>query len=79
MTVEVQYFGMISDRLQCSSEMHTFEAMKGDMNLRSYFENRFPILKSMSYKIAVNQELTDVVSANSNINEIALLPPFAGG
>jgi hypothetical protein len=37
------------------------------------------VLKEMSYKIAVNQELTETLSTKDTIKEIALLPPFAGG
>jgi molybdopterin converting factor small subunit len=69
---------MISDRLERSSELHTFET-KDVVNLRDYFENRYPELKEINYKIAVNQEITDTLPANTEINEIALLPPFAGG
>ena len=78
MKVETHYYGMISDRLERSSELHTFET-KDAINLRGYFENRYPELKEINYKIAVNQEITDMLPANTEINEIALLPPFAGG
>lgn len=70
---------MISDRLERSSELHTFETESGAVNLRNYFENRYPELKEINYKIAVNQEITDTLPVNTEINEIALLPPFAGG
>lgn len=79
MTVNTYYFGMISDKLKCSSEEHTFERSDQEINLRDYFESKYPLLKKLSYKIAVNQELTDVLSSEATINEIALLPPFAGG
>lgn len=79
MKVETHYYGMISDRLERSSELHTFETESGTVNLRDYFENRHPELKGINYKIAVNQEITDTLSIHTKINEIALLPPFAGG
>ncbi|MFT6923779.1 MAG: molybdopterin converting factor small subunit [Crocinitomicaceae bacterium] len=79
MKVETHYYGMISDRLERSSELHTFETEGSAVNLRDYFENRYPELKEINYKIAVNQEITDMLPANTEINEIALLPPFAGG
>ena len=79
MTVETYYYGMISDKLERSSEQLSFDAESTEINLRSFFENRYPVLKEMTFKIAVNQELMDVVSTNTTINEIALLPPFAGG
>ncbi|MDC3252640.1 MoaD/ThiS family protein [Crocinitomicaceae bacterium] len=79
MTVDVHYFGMISDRLGKSNEKHTFETSATQINLRTYFENRFPELKEMSFKIAINQEIKEVLHVNESIHEIALLPPFAGG
>lgn len=79
MTVNTYYFGMISDRLERSSEELTFEKSNKEINLRDYFESKYPLLKKLSYKIAVNQELTEVISTESSIREIALLPPFAGG
>jgi molybdopterin converting factor small subunit len=79
MTVDVHYFGMISDRLECTTERHTFDTSQSEINLRDYFESLFPVLKEMSYKIAVNQELTETLSTKDTIKEIALLPPFAGG
>ena len=79
MTVETYYYGMISDKLERSSEQLSFDNESIEINLRNYFENRYPVLKGLTYKIAVNQELTEVISTSSSINEIALLPPFAGG
>jgi molybdopterin converting factor small subunit len=79
MIVDVHYFGMISDRLGRSTEQHTFDNSSKEINLRSYFEHRFPELKEMSFKIAINQELRDVLYSKESIHEIALLPAFAGG
>ncbi len=70
---------MISDRLERSSELHTFETEGGTVNLRDYFETRHPELKEVNYKIAVNHEITDMLPANIEIKQVALLPPFAGG
>jgi len=44
-----------------------------------HIENLYPALKSMKYKIAVNQEL---VQQNTRITSnaiVALMPPFSGG
>lgn len=79
MIVETYYYGMISDKLERSSEQLSFDGESTEINLRNYFENRYPVLKDLSYKIAVNQEITDIFSTTTTINEIALLPPFAGG
>ncbi|MFT5777219.1 MAG: molybdopterin synthase sulfur carrier subunit [Crocinitomicaceae bacterium] len=79
MTTNVHYYGMISEKLQRSSEEMELDASNGIIDLRSVFEEKHPVLKDLSYQIAVNQELTESIDAGLTINEIALLPPFAGG
>ena len=79
MKTNVQYFGMIADKLSKSSEEMEFDLKVLPMNLREYFEGKYPILSDMSYQIAINQELTDTLERNVDLTEIALLPPFAGG
>jgi len=76
MTLNIKYFGMISEHTKCDSETIEIEAI---LNLRDYFESRFPNLNKFNYKIAINQQITDELDANTTENEIALLPPFAGG
>jgi molybdopterin synthase sulfur carrier subunit len=78
MTVEVKYFGMIAEKTDCTSENVSIQ-IKGDINLRTFFESKYPALKSSEYKIAVNHEFTDVINESMDVFEIALLPPFAGG
>ena len=79
MTTNVHYFGMIAERLGMSSEMITIDTGNSSIDLRSYFEAKYPDLIDMSYKIAVNQEMTNHILPNIIPTEIALLPPFAGG
>ena len=79
MKTNVQYFGMIAERLGISSEGITLNNSDKAENLRSYFEEIYPTLKNMSYKIAVNNELTDYLDPKFSTADIALLPPFAGG
>ena len=78
MKATVKYFGMIAEQLEKAHELITFEESM-PINLRLYFEQRDPILKEINYKIAVNQNMTDVLNHTSEPVEIALLPPFAGG
>ena len=40
---------------------------------------RFPELSSVSYRLSVNRQLTTDNRQLSDGDEIALLPPFAGG
>lgn len=79
MTTNVVYYGMISERLQCSSEKLALDTTNETLELRDLLEDIHPTLKELSYQIAVNQELTETISPGTEVNEIALLPPFAGG
>ena len=76
MKIEVEYYGMIAERLNLKSESLEFVS---EENIRSFFENKYPTLKNLSYKIAVNNELTETVDTSLESIKIALLPPFAVG
>ena len=78
MKVNVKYFGMLAEKIGCASE--TLELnFDHDCNLREYFESKYPSIKEINYKIAVNQQINDFLANSKTEVEIALLPPFAGG
>ena len=77
MNADIFYFGMIAERIGKSSETITID--KKELNLRSFFEEKYPELVEMNYKIAINQEISDILKDQNSPCEIALLPPFAGG
>lgn len=79
MKVTVHYYGLLAERLAKTSEEVKIQFNTDEFNLRTYFENRNPELEGISYQIAVNQELTEIVNSKTTIKEISLLPPFAGG
>lgn len=79
MNVHVNYFGKIAESLNKSTEIIPISADLIPLNLRDFFEEKYPSLKKSSYKIAVDQEFKDQIESNLQISEIALLPPFAGG
>lgn len=78
MKLTINYFGMIAEAVGSSKadfELHG----KNVSDLKNELEYTFPELVGMSCQIAVNQKL---VSGENEINEqdeIAVLPPFAGG
>lgn len=78
MKVNIRYFGMIAEKLHKTEEeieLHLDESVQA----KAYFDERYPALKEMTYQVAVDQQLSEVIEPNQEINEIALLPPFAGG
>jgi molybdopterin synthase sulfur carrier subunit len=48
-------------------------------DLRNQLEKTYPKLKSIDYRIAVNQTLVESNYSIQADSEVALLPPFAGG
>ena len=78
MKADVKYFGMIAELIDKSAELIEVEVSEKN-DLRSYFELKYPGLKEMNFKIAVNKELVNNVTELEEGSEIALLPPFAGG
>jgi len=48
-------------------------------DLTTYFIQQYPVLKNKSFKIAVNQQMATNNTVINENDEIALLPPFAGG
>jgi len=79
MILNVQYFGMIAEKVKCESEKIEFEKSISLATFKSDLIKKYPALQNANYQIAVDQEL---VTGNFQIDkdcEIALLPPFAGG
>lgn len=79
MNTLIKYFGMIAEQLEKNSEIIFIEAENQSIDLQDFFEKKHPQLKGMSYKIAVDQEFMTHLDLSTEIKEIALLPPFAGG
>ncbi len=77
MTITITYFGLLAQVTQRSEEVIEF-SKTSISDLIELLSNKYPDLKQKDFQIAQHQEIAsknDVVSSN----EIALLPPFAGG
>ena len=82
MKCKVIYFGLIAEKLAFDSEEIDIEtAIFDKSNLESSFKKRHFRLSEMTFKTAVDGVLTNEIDAEnqSEIKEIAILPPFAGG
>lgn len=78
MVVSVNYLGMLVDQTGKSKEQITFveDNVKAlDLSL----QDKYPILKELPYNIVVNLEVAPADLHLEAEDEIALLPPFAGG
>jgi molybdopterin synthase sulfur carrier subunit len=79
MTIRIHFFGMIAEALNCSThdienyEKHTLGELEQDLL------KHFPELARFSYQLALNQEIAGADARLAAVNEIGILPPFAGG
>ncbi|HEY0976668.1 MAG TPA: MoaD/ThiS family protein [Flavobacteriales bacterium] len=74
--MRVMLFGVLAER--AGTDRVEVEATSVDA-LRRELEQRIPGLPRLSYAIAVDRVLVNDDRALSGNEEIALLPPFAGG
>ena len=76
MKTKVLFFGYLTERLGCSElvvEAHTLAGLQREL------EGRFPVLAGMPCLYAVNQEVVRGDVELKEGDEVALMPPFAGG
>ena len=80
MKLAVKYFGMIAEtigkqeeKIEISSQQISV-ALLVELLLKKYTD-----LNLKSFKIAVNQSIAENAAIINENDEIALLPPFAGG
>ncbi len=78
MKLKVKYFGMIAEWAGSTEQSVEFSGST-IRNLKVQLEAEHPKLKGISYQVAVNQKIASVDEKLNESNEIALLPPFAGG
>jgi molybdopterin converting factor small subunit len=77
MKIKVLLFGNLADSAGCSSLV---EKDVSDLNeLLKILKSRFTFLNSAVFAVARNQEIVRDNPQLSDGDEIALLPPFAGG
>ena len=77
MTITIKYYGMLAEITQCQEETIAFQPNTVEALLDDVYK-KYPKLKEIEFKIAQNNT---IIPNNSLLiqNELALLPPFAGG
>lgn len=78
MGVTIKYYGMLADHTGCAAEcIEDYSGTAGA--LLNQLEHKYPGLKAMSFQMAHGSSvITELESLQGN-EELALLPPFAGG
>jgi len=77
MALEIKYFGMLTGITQKSSEQ--IESEPDLDRLMKVLKERHPGLAGVRFSVSVNRRLVHDNSPIADGDEIALLPPFAGG
>lgn len=79
MMLTLKYFGAVADVTQKQKEQLHFEAAGSIENVRLQLEANYPEIKKLSYAFAINQSIAKGNETLKENDELALLPPFAGG
>lgn len=75
--INLMYFGSVMDITGIPAETAEAPATLDDLN--AWLVSRFPGLSVITYRLSVNRQLITGNRQLSDGDEIALLPPFAGG
>ncbi|SCX98900.1 molybdopterin synthase subunit MoaD [Nonlabens sp. Hel1_33_55] len=78
MKLNLKYFGMIAESAGKSEEKFSFTDGNTVAELKAQIVNLYNIKDPGTVQIAVNQDL-NVTSQLKEDDEVAFLPPFAGG
>lgn len=77
MEVKVLFFGVLGDRAGCNEKIYA--GVHDTDSLESQVAMDIPGLADFSYRISLNQSLITGNMPLKNGDEVAYLPPFAGG
>ena len=79
MNVRVHFFGMIAEAV--NSSLHIMEHYEGSTlaDVEKDLLDLYPQLNQFSYQMALDQKLAHADALLMPENEVAILPPFAGG
>ncbi|MEP0266622.1 MoaD/ThiS family protein [Dokdonia sp.] len=77
MQIEVKYFGMLAEITRCNSEELDVSIEKIS-ELKTVLLDKYPDFRNKDFRIAQNQAIVSEEAILTG-QEIAILPPFAGG
>ncbi|WP_010178446.1 MoaD/ThiS family protein [Aquimarina agarilytica] len=79
MTINILYFGLVAEAIQCSQEKLVFNNTTSVKEIKKILVDKHNVLEKLSYQIAVDQKLASDNQILTTASEIAILPPFSGG
>ena len=77
MKINVLLFGVLAEKV--GEDRMAVESVGDIDSLKNYIFEKSPEIKNMSFQVSVNQTITQGNLKLNEGDEVALLPPFAGG
>jgi molybdopterin synthase sulfur carrier subunit len=77
MEIRVLFFGVLAEVTQTMFKHYRDVSSYGDLIHR--IQDEFPEMVHYNYRIAVNSEMVNDDPELKNMDEVAFMPPFAGG
>ncbi len=79
MEIKILYLGMLAEKSGVSSEVIRVDDGTSVGQLKTILEDKYRGILSVPVKIAVNQKIAHPDDVLAHGQEVALLPPYAGG
>ena len=79
MNIKVLLFGILGDIVGKKNLELKNENVKTSDDLISHFTTHYPLMEKYKFQISVNQKVVSESIALKDNDEVAFLPPFAGG
>lgn len=79
MLITIKYFGQLVEITNTTQESYPTDGDATLETIETSILKKYPNLKNTTYNIAVNQKISPANKSVNNGDELAFLPPFAGG
>ena len=80
MLLTIKYFGALADITHKKEEQLRFETPDHSLQgIKQELEKKYPAIKTTHYTMALNKSIALPDAKINEHDELALLPPFAGG
>ena len=79
MLITIKYFGMLVEITNTTQETYSLEQDSELEKIEQDILVKYPKIQHITYNVAVNQKIVDRKHLVKNGDELAFLPPFAGG
>ena len=77
MEVKVLFFGVLAE--VSGTPVKHYQDVRSMTDLKLRIQDDYPEIVHYSFRISLNSEITDEDSILKSGDEVALMPPFAGG